>query len=65
VYYSEELKFAREIGYTVIPMYAYISREDCYYTDTDSVVLSKPLPEEMISSSILGLFKLADKMAQT
>ncbi|GJY06607.1 DNA polymerase-like protein [Tanacetum coccineum] len=37
-----------------IYMYPYISRDDCYYTDTDSVVLSQPLPEELISSSILG-----------
>nr|GEX95226.1 RNA-directed DNA polymerase, eukaryota, reverse transcriptase zinc-binding domain protein [Tanacetum cinerariifolium] len=26
-----------------IHMYPYISRDDCYYTDTDSVVLSQPL----------------------
>ncbi|GJW59504.1 DNA polymerase-like protein [Tanacetum coccineum] len=51
-------------AYARIYMYPYTSREDCYYTDTDSVVLSKPLPEEMISSSILGLFKLEDKIAQ-
>jgi len=25
-------------------MYGHISREDCYYTDTDSVVVKKPLP---------------------
>lgn len=43
-----------------IYMYPYISREDCYYTDTDSVVLSQPLPDDMISSSILGMFKLED-----
>ncbi|GKV53287.1 hypothetical protein SLEP1_g59819 [Rubroshorea leprosula] len=28
-----------------IHMYPYISRPDCYYTDTDSVVLGNPLPE--------------------
>lgn len=49
-------------AYARIYMYPYISREDCYYTDTDSVVLSKPLPEELISSSILGLFKLEDRI---
>jgi hypothetical protein len=37
-----------------IYMYPYISREDCYYTDTDSVVLGQPLPKEVISSSVLG-----------
>ncbi|KAL0305068.1 UNVERIFIED_CONTAM: DNA polymerase [Sesamum calycinum] len=36
-----------------IYMYPFISREDCYYTDTDSVVLGQPLPEEWISSSTL------------
>lgn len=41
-----------------IYMYPYISRDDCYYTDTDSVVLGNPLPEGMISSSELGKFKL-------
>ncbi|KAL2941233.1 DNA polymerase [Bienertia sinuspersici] len=28
-----------------IYMYSYTSREDCYYTDTDFVVLGNPLPE--------------------
>lgn len=51
-------------AYARIYMYPYTSREDCYYTDTDSVVLSKPLPEELISSSILGLFKLEDRIVQ-
>lgn len=45
-----------------IYMYPYTSREDCYYTDTDSVVLSQPLPNELISSSAIGLFKLEDRM---
>ncbi|XP_050233250.1 DNA polymerase-like [Mercurialis annua] len=45
-----------------IYMYPYISREDCYYTDTDSVVLGHPLPEEVISSSVLGKFKLEDRV---
>jgi hypothetical protein len=45
-----------------IYMYPYISRDDCYYTDTDSVVLGQPLPEEMISSTVLGKFKLEDKV---
>lgn len=33
----------------------------CYYTDTDSVVLSNPLPEEFVSSTELGKFKLECK----
>lgn len=45
-----------------IYMYPYISREDCYYTDTDSVVLSQPLPNELISSSVIGMFKLEDQI---
>lgn len=45
-----------------IHMYPYISREDCYYTDTDSVVLGHPLPNEEISSSVLGKFKLEDRI---
>ncbi|KAI8524074.1 hypothetical protein RHMOL_Rhmol13G0120900 [Rhododendron molle] len=32
-----------------IYMYPYISREDCHYMDTDSVVLGQPLHEEVIS----------------
>ncbi|KAF3433475.1 hypothetical protein FNV43_RR24577 [Rhamnella rubrinervis] len=36
-----------------IHMYPYISREDCYYTDTNSVVLGQPLPDEVVSSSVL------------
>jgi hypothetical protein len=49
-------------AYARIHMYPYISREDCYYTDTDSVVLGQPLPEELISSSVLGKFKLEDRV---
>lgn len=45
-----------------IYMYPYISREDSYYTDTDSVVLGSPLPEEERSSTILGKFKLEDRV---
>lgn len=51
-------------AYARIYMYPYISREDCYYTDTDSVVLGQPLPEELISSSVLGLFKLEDRISK-
>ncbi|KAG4946751.1 hypothetical protein JHK87_042758 [Glycine soja] len=47
-----------------IYMYKYISREDCLYTDTDSIVLGNPLPEEDVSSSVLGKFKLEDKILE-
>lgn len=43
-----------------IHMHPYISRCDCYYTDTDSVVLGSPLPEAEISSTELGKFKLEE-----
>lgn len=39
-------------------MYEFISREDSYYTDTDSVVLGNPLPDHLVSSTELGKFKL-------
>ncbi|KAF3565633.1 hypothetical protein DY000_02019674 [Brassica cretica] len=45
-------------AYARIYMYPFISRDDCYYTDTDSVVLQYPLPDSMISQSELGKFKL-------
>lgn len=40
-----------------IHMYKYISRPDCYYTDTDSAILGNPLPEDEISSTVLGKLK--------
>lgn len=43
-----------------IYMYPYISRVDSYYMDTDSVVLSQPLPLNMISTTEIGKFKLED-----
>lgn len=49
-------------AYSRIYMYKYISRPDCFYTDTDSVVLANPLPEDEISSSELGKFKLEHKV---
>jgi hypothetical protein len=39
-------------------MYPFLSRADSFYTDTDSVVRCSPLPEELISSTELGKFKL-------
>lgn len=41
-----------------IHMYQYISRPDCYYTDTDSAILGCPLPEDEISSIELGKLKM-------
>lgn len=41
-----------------IYMYPHISRPDCYYTDTDSIVLGSPLSDDQISSIELGKFKL-------
>jgi len=45
-----------------INMYPYTSREDCYYTDTDSVVLGQPLHKDDIDSKVLGKFKLEDRI---
>ena len=41
-----------------IHMYKYISRPDCYYTDTDSAILGSPLPEDEISPTELGKLKI-------
>lgn len=43
---------------TRIHMHPYISREDCFYTDTDSVVISEPLSDEIVSASEIGKLKL-------
>jgi hypothetical protein len=43
---------------TRIQMHPYISREDCFYTDTDSVVISEPLSDERVSASEIGKLKL-------
>jgi hypothetical protein len=45
-------------------MYPYISLPGCYYTDTDSVVLDKPLPEDEVSSYELGKLKLEHKVVE-
>jgi hypothetical protein len=41
-------------------MYPYISRSDCYYTDTDSVILGSRLPDDEVTSTVLGKFKLEE-----
>lgn len=40
-----------------IHMYPHMSRPDCYYTDTDSIVLGSPLSDDLISSVEMGKFK--------
>lgn len=45
-----------------IEMYPYISRADCFYTDTDSIVIGRPLPDELVSSTELGKFKQEKKI---
>lgn len=45
-------------AYSRIYMYPFTSRDDCYYTDPDSVVLSNPLPEEEVDSNVIGKLKL-------
>lgn len=49
-------------AYARIHMYPYISREDCHYTDTDSIVVKSPLPEEDVSPTVIGKFKLERKI---
>jgi hypothetical protein len=44
-------------SYGRIHMHQFINRDDCYYTDTDSVVLKNELPEELISDKELGKLK--------
>lgn len=51
-------------AYARIYMYPFSSRDDCYYTDTDSVFLSNPLPDHMVDSNELGKFKLEGKIKE-
>ena len=38
-------------------MFKYMSRHDCYYTDTDSAILGSPLPEEELEHRVKkGIF---------
>jgi hypothetical protein len=45
-----------------IHMSPFASRDDCHYTDTDSVVLKDPLPPELVCNQTLGKFKLECKV---
>ncbi|KAF6154153.1 hypothetical protein GIB67_016405 [Kingdonia uniflora] len=45
-------------SYARIYMYQFTSRDNCYFTDIDSAILGKPLLEELVSSTVLGLLKL-------
>lgn len=38
------------------------TRRDCFYSDTDSLVISEPLPNELVSSTKLGYFKLEHRI---
>lgn len=51
-------------AYARIHMYPYISLPGSYYTDTDSVVLDKPLPDEEVSSCELGKLKLEHEVLE-
>ncbi|GLJ46003.1 hypothetical protein SUGI_0968890 [Cryptomeria japonica] len=46
------------IAHSRIHMYKYISRPDCYYTDTDSTILGSPLPDDDVSPFELGKLKI-------
>ncbi|KAF6143523.1 hypothetical protein GIB67_029692 [Kingdonia uniflora] len=45
-------------AYARIYMYQFTLRDDCYYADTNSIILGKPVSEEYVSSKVLGLLKL-------
>jgi len=49
-------------AYARIKMYEFISRDDCYYTDTDSIIIKSPLPDKYVSETELGKFKLEKKI---
>ncbi|XP_055814596.1 DNA polymerase-like [Solanum dulcamara] len=49
-------------AYARIYLYPYISREDAYYTDTDSVVVKHPLPCDVLSPFEIGKLKLEDEI---
>lgn len=49
-------------SYARIKMQPFISRRDCFYSDTDSLVISEPLPNELVSSTKLGYFKLEHRI---
>ena len=51
-------------AYARMYMYPFISRVDCHYTDTDSVVLQHPLSPDDISSESLGKFKFEYKVKE-
>jgi len=53
---------AAAAAYPRMHMDPIIRNNKCYYTDTDSVVLGHPLPDELLSPSVLGKFKLEDKI---
>ncbi|XP_021745272.1 uncharacterized protein LOC110711201 [Chenopodium quinoa] len=49
---------------TRIYIHPFTSKDDCYYIDTNFIVLANPLLEGLISSKVLGLFKLEDKIKE-
>lgn len=51
-------------GYARIHMQPYALRDNCVYTDTDSVILKNRLPPEDISDYTLGKFKLECKVKE-
>ncbi|PHT68072.1 hypothetical protein T459_27559 [Capsicum annuum] len=51
-------------AYARIHLYPYISRDDCYYIDTNSIVLGHPLPCDVLFPLEIGKFKLEDEMVR-
>lgn len=44
-------------AYGRIILYPFIARDDCYYTDTDSIVLQNELSPELVSPTEIGKFQ--------
>ncbi|KAF3655256.1 hypothetical protein FXO37_16051 [Capsicum annuum] len=51
-------------AYARIHLYPYISRDNCYYTNTDSFVLGHPYPCNALSPLEIGKFKLEDEIVR-
>lgn len=49
-------------AYARIVMHPHVARNDCFYSDTDSLIIREPLPKDLVSPTELGLFKFEYKI---
>lgn len=49
-------------AYARIVMHPHVARNDCFYSDTDSIIIREPLPKDLVSPTELGLFKFEYKI---